>query len=55
MNTNQNIRHQQNLTDLRLVIVVLLSPAWPTVQHRTADVRQAIEEVDPGELLEVPI
>ncbi|MDE0053079.1 MAG: hypothetical protein OXT64_02325 [Gammaproteobacteria bacterium] len=53
--TDQNIRHQQNLTDVRLAIVVLLSPAWPRVQHRTAEIRQAIEEVGPGELLEVPI
>ncbi|MCY3819034.1 MAG: hypothetical protein OXH52_06675 [Gammaproteobacteria bacterium] len=53
--TDQNIRHQQNLTDVRLAIVVLLSPAWPRVQCRTAEIRQAIEEVGPGELMEVPI
>ncbi len=53
--TDQNIRHQQNLTDVRLAIVVLLSPAWPRVRHRTTEIRQAINEVGPGELLEVPI
>ena len=53
--TDQNIRHQQNLRDVRLAIVVLLSPAWPRVQLRTAEIRQSIEQVEPGELLEVPI
>ena len=53
--TDQSIRYQQNLTDVRLAIVVLLSPAWPRVQHRTAEIRQAIEAAGPGELLEVSI
>ena len=53
--TDQSIRYQQNLTDLRLAIVVLLSPAWPRVQHRTEEIRRAIAEVNPGEVREVPI
>ena len=53
--TDQSMRYQQNLTGRRLAIVVLLATAWPRVQHRTAEIRQAIEEVGPGELREVPI
>ena len=53
--TDQNLRYQQNLTGSRLAIVVLLPTAWPRVQHRTAEIRTAIEEVRPGELREVPI
>lgn len=53
--TDQNMRYQQNLSGSKLAIVVLLSTAWPRVQHRTAEVRTAIEEVRPGELREVPI
>ena len=53
--TDQSMRYQQNLTGRRLSIVVLLSTAWPSVQHRTEEVRTAIEEVRPGELREAPI
>ena len=41
--------------NIRWAIVVLLATAWPRVQHRTAEIRTAIEEVRPGELREVPI
>jgi len=53
--TDQNTRYQQNLADRRLGVVVLLATAWPRVQHRTDDIRSAIEDVRPGELREVPI
>ena len=53
--TDQSMRYQQNLTGRRLATVVLLATAWPRVQHRTAEIRQAIEEVGPGELREVPL
>ena len=38
-----------------VAIVVLMATAWPRVQHRTAEIRAAVEEVRPGELREVPI
>ena len=53
--TDQNIRHQQNIIGKRLAIVVLLTPAWPRVRHRTDEIRTAIEEVKPGEIKEGPI
>ena len=53
--TDQNMRHQQNLTGSSLGIVVLMSTAWPRVQHRTKEIRDAIEDVRPGQVLEVPI
>ncbi len=53
--TGQNMRYQQNLTGSRLAIVVLMSTAWPRVQHKTEDIRLAIEEVGPGQVREVPI
>lgn len=53
--TDQNMRYQQNLVGARLAIVVLLSTAWPKVQHRTEEILAAIEEVKPGEIREVPI
>lgn len=53
--TDQNMRHQQNLTGSSLGIVVLMSTAWPRVQHRTKKIRDAVEDVRPGQVLEVPI
>ena len=53
--TDQSIRYQQNLARRRLAIVVLLSTAWPRVRDRTEEIRNAIEEVRPGELREVSI
>ena len=53
--TDQNMRYQQNLTGSRLAIVVLMATAWPRVQHRTEEIRAAIGEVQPGQVLEVPI
>ena len=53
--TDQNMRYQQNLTDRRLAIVVLLSTAWPYVQPRIEEIRTVLDEIRPGELREVPI
>ena len=53
--TDQSMQYQQNLTGGRIAIVVLLSTAWPRVQHPTEETRRAIEEVEPGQFREVPI
>ena len=47
--TDQSMRYEQNLAGRRSAIVVLLVTAWPRVQHRTAEVRAAIDDVRPGE------
>ncbi len=52
---DQKMRHQQNLTGSSLGIVDLMSTAWLRVQHRTKEIRDAIEDVRPGQVLEVPI
>ena len=53
--TDQNLRHQQNLTGKQIGIVVLLSTAWPAIRLRTREINQAIAAVRPGEIVEVPI
>ena len=53
--TDQNLRHQQNLTGRRIGIVVVLSTAWPAVRLRAGDIRQAIAAVRAGEVREVTI
>ena len=53
--TDQNLRHQQNLTGRRIGIVVVLSTAWPAVRLRAGAIREAIAAVRAGEVREVPI
>ena len=53
--TDQNIQHQQNLTDRRLAFVVLMSTAWPRIQNCIEEIRTAIEDVRPGQVKEVSI
>ncbi len=53
--TDQNIRYQQDLAGRRLAVIVLLSTAWPYARSRTEDIRAAINEIQPGELREIPI
>ena len=53
--TDQNIRHQQNMSNRRVAVVVLMQTAWPLIQRRTEDVRRALEDIQPGEIREVAI
>ena len=53
--TDQNIRHQQNMSNRRVAVVVLMQTAWPLIQGRAEDVRRTLEEIQPGEIREVAI
>ena len=53
--TDQDIQHQQNMSDRRVAVVVLMNTAWPRISRRTEAIRSAIEEIQPGEVKEVPI
>ena len=53
--TDQDIRHQQNMSNRRVAVVVLMNTAWPRISQRAEAVRNAIEGVQPGEVREVPI
>ena len=39
--TDQNIKHQQNLANNRLAIVVLTTTSWPIIQLHLSDVSAA--------------
>jgi hypothetical protein len=43
--TDQNLRHQQDLTDRQLAIIVLLSTSWPRIQLRIDTIQAAVESV----------
>lgn len=53
--TDQSIRYQQNLSENRLGIVVLLSTSWPRIQPRIRDVQDVVDGMQLGEYREVPI
>ena len=53
--TDQGIRYQQNMSNRRMAVVVLMNTAWPRISRRTEAIRNALEEIRPGEVREVPI
>lgn len=53
--TDQNLKHQQNLSQSRLGILVLLSTSWPRIQLRIGDVQAAVNRMRPGEYGELRI
>ena len=53
--TDQNLRHQQNLTDRQLAIAVLLAASWPRIQRRVDDIRADVDRIAPGQYIEIAI
>jgi nitroreductase len=48
------VRHQHDLRNLRLGIVVLMTTSWPQIRNNMPAVATAIAEVKTGGLVEVP-
>ena len=53
--TDQNLKHQQNLQNRKLAVIVLMSTSWPRIQLRIADVVAAVDGANPGDYIEMPI
>lgn len=53
--TDQNIRHQQNLADRQIAIIVLLSTSWPRIRLRVDEVRVAVDAIGLGDYVEISI
>jgi hypothetical protein len=53
--TDQNLRYQQNLTNRRIAILVLLSADWRRIQGRIAAIGAAVAGITAGDYVEVPI
>jgi len=53
--TDQNLRHQQNLAQRRIAVVVLTSANWPRIRPHADLVTSALDELVPGAFVEVPI
>lgn len=53
--TDQSLRHQQNLDERTIAIIVLLSTAWPRIQSRVDEIIDALDAVRPGDVTEIVI
>ena len=53
--TDRNLRHQQNLAERRIAILVLPTTSWPRLQSITREVATTIASLKPGQYLEVPL
>ena len=51
--TDQNLRYQQNLSEVRLAILVLPTTSWPKLETHLAQVVSAVDTLRPGELVEL--
>ena len=53
--TDRNLRHQQNLAERQIAILVLPTTSWPRLQKITPEIAAAIDSLKPGQYLEVPL
>jgi hypothetical protein len=51
--TDQNLRHQQSLSGMRLAILVLPTTSWPKIQQHIPDVVTAVNALKPGDFIEL--
>jgi hypothetical protein len=51
--TDQNLQHQQNLSERRLAILVLPTTSWPIIQTHLVEVVDAVNGLRPGEFREL--
>jgi hypothetical protein len=51
--TDRNLRYQQNLTGLRLAILVLPTTSWPKIQPHEERVSAAVNALRPGDFVEL--
>lgn len=51
--TDQQLRHQQNLTGRKLGILVLTTTSWPRLESHIPQILDAIDQIRPGDYVEV--
>ncbi len=51
--TDQNLRHQQNLTGRKISVVVLVTTNWPRIKNHITLVVHAIDNLKPGSYEEI--
>jgi hypothetical protein len=53
VSTDQNLRYQQNLTGRHLAILVLPFASWPKLQQYIPTIVAAINDLKPGDYIEL--
>src|SRR5262244_358363 len=53
--TDQNLRHQQNLSDRKIAIAVLMTTSWPRIRKHVTTITQIMDGLQPGSYVEIPI
>jgi hypothetical protein len=51
--TDQNLRHQQNLSRIGLAILILPTASWPKKRPHQALVAVAVDKLRPGDVVEL--
>lgn len=51
--TDQNLRYQQNLSDRRIAIIVLLTTNWPRIEKNVLLVIDAVADAYSGKFIEI--
>jgi hypothetical protein len=53
--TDQNLQYQQTLPGRKLAIAVLMATSWPRIERHTSEVVAAIDSLQAGSYLEIPV
>jgi hypothetical protein len=53
--TDQQLRYQQDLTNRKLGVLVLMTTSWPRIKLRTGQILEMINQMNPGEYREVSL
>jgi hypothetical protein len=53
LTTDKNFRHQQNLSGLRLAVVVLPTTSWPKLKTASSKIALVCESALPGSVTEI--
>ena len=53
--TDRSLRHQQNLSERNLAVLILLAASWPRIQRRIDDILSAIDRSVAGSWIEVEV
>jgi hypothetical protein len=53
LTTDQNLKHQQNLADRQIAIVVLPNDRPPVIQKHTSKIAAVLDSIAPGDFIEM--
>lgn len=51
--TDQSLRHQQNISDHRFGVIVLMTTRWPLIRENPGLVVESLASIEPGKCIEV--